>query len=176
MIGLTFISRTRNDANRASGGLGQRSGLIAVTALLMAAVLSPPASATAQPLASGARQEKTPAAQAAPSSAHRAPGKRGQNVTAAMATKGVRNLYGAFHHKGDWLQMIDTCRDGKTGTLEVRYRSSKPIAYYDLWNYPGHCGQRWINTNFQEKEYVGIRLCRPSGGARTCTPWRWGIA
>jgi hypothetical protein len=87
-------------------------------------------------------------------------------------------VYGAFHHKGDRLQLWDRCQKNSfTGYLQVRNGAEMKTYYVARKGMPHRCGERWINRNFREGRDIGIRACLaiPSDWD-TCSPWRWGIA
>ncbi|MFG1947682.1 hypothetical protein [Nonomuraea sp. NPDC048826] len=103
----------------------------------------------------------TPATPAAAESA------AGRNVSAR--TGGV---YGAFHHRGDDLQLWDTrCSD-------------RHAVYIKVWNGAGtktywnkSCGTRWIKkVNYREGRDIAIQVCVSRTGVDPCSPRRWGVA
>jgi hypothetical protein len=105
-----------------------------------------------------------------------APAWAGQNVKVEWGGR----VYGAFHHKGDWLQLVDHCNTpNQTSTGYLQVRNGAEIKTYYATNGPNGehiCGERWINRNFREGRDIGIRVCLVEPGPDACKPWRWGIA
>jgi hypothetical protein len=85
-------------------------------------------------------------------------------------------LYGAFHHKGDWLQLVNSCRGWGIGYIQVRSGAETKTYYVAKKGQAHRCGERWINRNFREGQPIGIRVCLVRRGRDKCVPWRWGIA
>ena len=105
----------------------------------------------------------------------------GKNVTARIDFGLETDVYGAFHHKGDWVQLVDSCDNKAVSYIQVRGADSWPggmKTYYVAKAGKSHrCGSRWINRNFREGRKIGIRVCDAvPGGSDSCTSWRWGIA
>ena len=110
-----------------------------------------------------------------------APAWAGQNVSAQIDFGALQtDVYGAFHHKGDWVQLVDSCDNKAVSYIQVRGAFSWPggrKTYYVAKAGQKHrCGSRWINRNFREGRKIGIRVCNVAAGIDTCTSWRWGIA
>jgi hypothetical protein len=111
-----------------------------------------------------------------------APAWAGQNVSAEINFGALdTEVYGAFHHKGDWVQLVDSCRNKAVSYIQVRGASSWPggtKTYYVAKRGQRHrCGTRWINRNFREGRKIAIRVCTVvHASVDSCTSWRWGIA
>jgi hypothetical protein len=109
-----------------------------------------------------------------------APAWAGQNVSAQIDFGALQtDVYGAFHHKGDWAQLVDSCDDKAVSYIQVRDESPfLTRTYHVAKKGESHrCGERWINRNFREGRKIGIRVCIDVFFSRdTCTSWRWGIA
>jgi hypothetical protein len=104
-----------------------------------------------------------------------APAWAGQNVSARIDFGALQtDVYGAFHHKGDWVQLVDSCDNKAVSYVQVRSGGT----YYVAKRGESHrCGTRWINRNFREGRKIGIRVCNVvPASVDTCTSWRWGIA
>jgi hypothetical protein len=112
-----------------------------------------------------------------------APAWAGQNVSARVTGNNLGDpdappwVYAAFHHEGDWLQLVDNCDDLFLGYLQVRNGAEQKTYYVAKKGESHQCGQRWVNRNFREGRDIGIRACtvRPADPDH-CSPWRWGIA
>ena len=102
----------------------------------------------------------------------------GQNVTARIDFGALQTeVYGAFHHNGDWVQLVDSCKDKAVSYIQVRNGAEQRTYYVAKKGQPHRCGERWIDRNFQEGRKIGIRVCiSVSFSVDTCTSWRWGIA
>ncbi|HEX6022794.1 MAG TPA: hypothetical protein VFZ00_12415 [Solirubrobacter sp.] len=113
-----------------------------------------------------------------------APAWAGRNVSAQIDFGALEtSVYGAFHHRGDWVQLVDSCKDKQPAYIKVRAAVAfwpDPIStYYVAKKGQKHrCGSRWINRNFTEHRKIGIKVCvRIPASVDQCTPgWRWGIA
>jgi hypothetical protein len=104
-----------------------------------------------------------------------APAWAGQNVS-AREWNPWGSVYGAFHHKGDYLQLVDSCGDSLGGYLQLRNGAERKTYYRESGGQSHPCGERWINRNFREGRDIGIRVCLAKPGPDFCSPWRWGIA
>ena len=119
-----------------------------------------------------------------------APAWAGQNVSTVVPFHDGRydpgpgsydSGYGAFHHEGDWLQLVDRCTDryyidNLTVYLQVRNGAETSTYYVAKKEQPHRCGERWINRNFREGRDIAIRVCIVRRGLDRCVGWRWGIA
>jgi hypothetical protein len=110
-----------------------------------------------------------------------APAWAGQNVSAQIDFGAFQtDVYGAFHHEGDWVQLVDSCDNKAISLIRVRGPFSwtgGTKTYYVAQPGESHrCGTRWINRNFREGERIGIQVCNVAAGLDSCTSWRWGIA
>jgi hypothetical protein len=115
-----------------------------------------------------------------------APAWAGQNVSAQIDFGASQpDVYGAFHHKGDWVQLEDSCRDKQPAYIQVRKVFTGPLGpgaqtktYYVAKRGESHrCGTRWINRNFKEGRSIGIRVCVTIPfSVDQCTSLRWGKA
>jgi hypothetical protein len=106
-----------------------------------------------------------------------APAWAGQNVSAKVLDPPV--VYGAFHHQGDRLQLVQDCSGvvKRIGYLQVRNGAEMKTYYLAKKGQPHRsCGERWINRNFREGRDISIRVCFVQRGADRCSAWRWGIA
>jgi hypothetical protein len=116
-----------------------------------------------------------------------APAWAGQNVSARV-TWGTGRFdpspmstmwgYGAFHHKGDWLQLWDRCQNDRlTAYLKVRNGAEIKTYYVAKKGEPHRCGERWINRDFREGRDIAIMVCIVKPGNDNCgRGWRWGVA
>jgi hypothetical protein len=113
-----------------------------------------------------------------------APAWAGQNVSARIDFGALQtDVYGAFHHEGDWVQLVDSCSDKQPAYIKVRavvaFLPDPVSTYYIAKRGQSHrCGTRWINRDFTEGRKIGIRVCvRIPFSVDQCTSgWRWGIA
>jgi hypothetical protein len=107
-----------------------------------------------------------------------APAWAGQNVSARIDFGALQtDVYGAFHHRGDWVQLVDSCDDKAVSYIQVRNGAEQKTYYVAKKGQSHRCGKRWINRNFQEGRRIGIRVCTSVPfSVDTCSSWRWGIA
>ena len=107
-----------------------------------------------------------------------APAWAGQNVSARIDFGSLQTeVYGAFHHKGDWVQLVDSCDNKAVSYIQVRNGAERKTYYVAKKGQPHRCGTRWINRNFREGRKIGIRVCNVvPASVDTCTSYRWGIA
>ena len=132
-----------------------RNATLAVKALMLAVAIAAAAVALAAPAMAG---------------------KHSKNVSARIDFGRETHVYGAFHHKGDWIQLVDSCRDKAVSYIKVRRGKKRSTYYVAKKGQPHRCGTRWVNREFKEDRSIGISVCIATPGGRdTCTPWRWGI-
>jgi hypothetical protein len=92
----------------------------------------------------------------------------GRNVSAWAP-----GAYGAFHHRGDDLQLWDTnCADRRA--VYMRVWSGAGSKTY--WN--KRCGTRWIRKkiNYREGRDIAIQVCQSRPGPDACSARKWGVA
>ena len=102
----------------------------------------------------------------------------GQNVSARINFGALRtDVYGAFHHDGDWVQLVDSCDNKAVSYIQVRNGAETKTYYVAKKGQSHRCGTRWINRNVREGRNIGIRVCNVvAASVDTCTSWRWGTA
>ena len=110
-----------------------------------------------------------------------APAWAGQNVTARSDFGALQtDVYGAFHQKGYWVQLVDSCDNKTVSYIRVRgpfsFTGGTKTYYVAKPGESHRCGTRWINRNFREGQKIGIQVCNVAAGVDSCTSWRWGIA
>jgi hypothetical protein len=110
-----------------------------------------------------------------------APAWAGQNVSARIDFGALQtDVYGAFHHEGDRVQLVDSCDNKAVSYIQVRgpfsFTGGTKTYYVAKPGESHRCGTRWINRNFREGQKIGIRVCDVSFGVDTCSSCRWGIA
>jgi hypothetical protein len=107
-----------------------------------------------------------------------APAWAGQNVSARIDFGALQtDVYGAFHHEGEWVQLVDSCDNKAVSYIQVRNGAETKTYYVAKKGESHRCGTRWIDRNFREGQKIGIRVCNSvSFSVDTCSSWRWGIA
>jgi hypothetical protein len=101
------------------------------------------------------RNHRIAVARAATTVGLAAPAWAGQSVSARIDFGALQtDVHGAFHHKGDWVQLVDSCNNQAVSYIQVRgpfHRGTK--TYYVTKPGESHrCGTRCINRNFPLRE------------------------